>query len=159
MHGNEKKNVYSGLLGLPERMRQLWENKHRWENIKLNHKAIWWEAAIRISVFQNRCQWPVLVSTLINRLCYGLDDWVRFPAEAEFFSSPQSPHWFWTTPPPPQYRVITCGHFPEDKEWNWLVASLCNTCVFTPLTPFSWRLHDVVLDDVRKHMSYLTVTT
>jgi hypothetical protein len=63
----EKRNAYRILVGKPEGKRPLGRPRRRWvDNIKMDLREIGWDRVDWMDMAQDRDQWRVLVSTLLN---------------------------------------------------------------------------------------------
>jgi hypothetical protein len=63
----ENRNAYRILVGKPERKRPLGRPRHRWvDNIKMDLREIGWNDMDWIDLVQDRDQWRILVSAVMN---------------------------------------------------------------------------------------------
>jgi hypothetical protein len=63
----EKRNAYRILVGKPEGKRRLGRRRRRWvENTNMDLREIGWDGMDLIHLAQDRCQWRVLVNTVMN---------------------------------------------------------------------------------------------
>jgi len=63
----ERRGVYRGLVGKPERKRPLGRPRHRWEdNIKVYLQEMGCEGMDWISVAQGRDRWRQIVNAVMN---------------------------------------------------------------------------------------------
>jgi hypothetical protein len=63
----EKRNVYTLLVGKPERKRPLGRPRRRWiDNIKIDLLEIGWNVVDWIGLAQNKYRWRALVNAVMN---------------------------------------------------------------------------------------------
>jgi hypothetical protein len=63
----EVRGAYNILVGRPEGRRQLGRPRRRWEdNIKMDHREIWFGDVDWIHLAQDRDRWRALVNTVMN---------------------------------------------------------------------------------------------
>jgi hypothetical protein len=66
-HMGEERNVYSVLMGKPERNKPLERPRHRWEDgIRMDLREIGWGSVDWIQLALDRDQWRALVNTVMN---------------------------------------------------------------------------------------------
>jgi hypothetical protein len=62
----EMRNSYKSLVGKPEGRRPHGRPRHRWEDIRMNHREIWCESVHWINLAQVRDQWQAAVNMVMN---------------------------------------------------------------------------------------------